>query len=75
MNKKVFGTMAVVAAMFAGYSVYNAQDETENNSIAITNIEALARSEDEVTCKKDKGDECLVGTTPVSDYDEDDSWF
>lgn len=43
MIKRVFATMVVIAAMFAGYSTYNEQDET-NNEI-IVNVEALANNE------------------------------
>ena len=37
--------MAVVAAMFAGYSTYNAQNERELTGLALANVEALARRE------------------------------
>ena len=45
MTKKIFGTMAVVAAMFAGYSTYNAQNERELTGLALANVEALANGE------------------------------
>lgn len=45
MTKKVFAAMAVVAAMFAGYSAYNAQDESDLNNYALANVEALANNE------------------------------
>lgn len=40
--KKLFGTMAVVAALFAGYSAYNAQNSVRLNDVALANVEALA---------------------------------
>lgn len=45
MIKKFFGTMAVVAAMFAGYSAYNAQNERDLTGFTLANIEALASGE------------------------------
>lgn len=45
MIKKIFGTMAIVAAMFAGNSAYNAQNERELTGFALANVEALARRE------------------------------
>lgn len=47
MTKKVCGTMAVVAAMFAGYSAYDAQNEIDLTGFALANIEALATTNDE----------------------------
>lgn len=40
--KKLFGTMAVAAALFAGYSAYNAQNSVRLNDVALANVEALA---------------------------------
>lgn len=40
--KKLFGTMAVAAALFAGYSAYNAQNSNELSGIILANVEALA---------------------------------
>lgn len=37
--------MTVVAAMFAGYSAYNAQNEKDLTGFALANIEALANGE------------------------------
>lgn len=45
MKKKLFGTMVAVAAMFAGYSAYDAQNESELTEVALANVEALAREE------------------------------
>lgn len=45
MKKKLFGTMVVVAAMFAGYNVYDAQNESELTGVALANVEALASNE------------------------------
>ena len=40
--KKLFGTMAVAAALFAGYSAYNGQNSNELSGIILANVEALA---------------------------------
>lgn len=40
--KKLFGTMAVAAALFAGYNAYNAQNSKEYSNIVMANVEALA---------------------------------
>ncbi len=40
--KKLFGTMAVAAALFAGYSAYEAQNSVNINDVALANVEALA---------------------------------
>lgn len=45
MKKKLFGTMVAVAAMFAGYSAYEAQNESELTGVALANVEALADGE------------------------------
>ncbi len=46
------------------------------SELTIRNMEALANDKSSVTCVYDKGDTCMVGSTPVKDYDEDDdSWF
>lgn len=42
--KKLFGTMAVAAALFTGYNAYNANINNELTDIALTNVEALAES-------------------------------
>ena len=42
--KKIFYTMAVAAALFAGYSAYNSQNSNELTDIALANVEALAGS-------------------------------
>lgn len=46
--KKLFGTMAVAAALFAGYSAYEAQNSVRLNDVALANVEALAQSGDAV---------------------------
>ena len=45
--KKIFYTMAVAAALFAGYSAYNTQNNNELTDIALANVEALAKAEGE----------------------------
>ena len=43
--KKIFYTMAVAAAVFAGYSAYDAQNENDLANVVLDNVEALAREE------------------------------
>lgn len=45
--KKFFGTMAVAAALFAGYSTFEVQKSHELTDIVLTNVEALAVGEPE----------------------------
>lgn len=45
MKKKIFGTMVAVAAMFAGYSAYDAQNERGLSDTVLANVEALANNE------------------------------
>ena len=40
--KKLFGTMAVAAALFVGYSAYEAQNGNDITNFALANVEALA---------------------------------
>ena len=42
--KKIFYTMAVAAALFAGYSAYNTTENRNLNGITLANIEALTAS-------------------------------
>lgn len=61
MTKKLFGTIAVVAAMFAGYSTYHAQDEIDLTGFALANVEALA-DKPELDCNyiRDGTQKCTV---------------
>ena len=43
--KKIFSTMAVAAALFAGYCAYSGQNSNELSDVALANVEALAQSE------------------------------
>ena len=43
--KKLFSTMAVASALFAGYNAYSGQNSNELTDIALANVEALATSE------------------------------
>ena len=73
---KIIKTLFVATfALVAGYSVYSTQQNSEMSDLVMANVEALASDEGSVTCDPDKGDTCMVGSTPVKDYDEDDSWF
>lgn len=44
--KKLFSIMAVAVGLFAGYTTYNAQQNTELTDIALANVEALADDSD-----------------------------
>ena len=57
MTKKLFDTMAVVAAVFAGYSM---QCEKINSDVSFLNIEALAQNENNYCLNGciDNGDGC-----------------
>lgn len=55
MKKKLFGTMVVVAAMFAGYSAYDAQSEREMTEVALANVEALAQNKENTSSTGDTG--------------------
>lgn len=43
--KKIFSTMAVAAALFAGYNAYCGQNSNELSDVALANVEALAVEE------------------------------
>lgn len=45
MNKKLLGSMVVAAAIFTGYSAYDAQNENELTGAVLVNVEALANNE------------------------------
>ena len=47
--KKLFSTMAVAAALFAGYNAYSGQNSNELSDVALANVEALAESTDSPT--------------------------
>lgn len=60
--KKLFGTMAVAVALFAGYSAYEAQNSESLNDIALANVEALAENTEE-----DEGATCGTKSEMVDD--------
>ena len=47
MNKKLFGSMVVTAAMLTGYSAYDAQNNKELSDAVLANVEALAQSRED----------------------------
>lgn len=56
--KKIFSTMAVAAALFAGYNTYNTQHNTGLTDIALANVEALATDNEawtQATCHSSSG--------------------
>ena len=64
-------TLLLAVAVLGGYNAYQSNSETENMSdTMLANVEALASGEKDVTCQYDPGDTCMVGNTPVSDWDE-----
>ena len=63
--KKIFYTMAVAAALFAGYNAYNSQNSNELSDIALANVEALANIEG-----SDGKKVCYKVTTPVKNENE-----
>lgn len=76
MKSKMIKVAFVAAiAMVSGINVFNAQKTNELSDIALANVEALASSENKVTCVTDEGDICTVGSVAVPDWDEDNSWF
>ena len=74
-KKARISTLMVAAVFAAGIVAYFANGEEPMSDIELANIEALADNENRVTCEEDRGDVCIVGSTPVYDYDEDDSWW
>lgn len=76
MKKLLKMTFMAAVAVAAGYIAYSqAHKASTLSDLMLDNVEALARGEESVTCEKDPGDTCLVGGTPVSDWDEKDGWF
>lgn len=69
MNKKVFATIAVVAAMFAGYYTNYIQEKSEITSVALLNVEALAEGEVIVGPWYCVGEipGCYILTNPIED--------
>lgn len=41
--KKIFSTVAIAVALFAGYYAYNEQNKSEITGMALANVEALAK--------------------------------
>lgn len=74
-KKKVKGALVVCTVVLFSSALYFFPKEEVVSDLLLENVEALADSEDEVTCKADPGDVCMVGSTPVNDYDEVDGWF
>ena len=61
--KKIFSTLAIATALFAGYSAYNTQNNNELTDIALANVEALAGSNESDTSRVDcvpDGVECSM---------------
>lgn len=60
MKKKVMGIVAIVAIIaFVGYNIYTSQNNMKLSSLALANVEALARYEYpdvEITCNQSKYD-------------------
>ena len=67
MNKKyVKATLVAVVALVGGINVFNAQKSESLSDIAMANVEALARNENQkVKCCLDPGDECKLSTGDI----------
>ena len=67
MNKKyVKATLVAVVALISGINVFNAQKSESLSDIALANVEALARNENQkVKCCLDPGDECKLSTGDI----------
>lgn len=48
MKRKTFGTIVAIAAMCAGYSAYEAQNERTLSDAVLNNVEAIAQTENKV---------------------------
>ena len=53
--KKIFSTMVVATALFAGYSAYNTHCNNESSDISLMNVEALASEGDSMADTGDTG--------------------
>ena len=67
MNKKYLkATLIAVVALVGGINVFNAQKSESMSDIALANVEALARNENQkVNCCLDPGDECTLSTGDI----------
>ena len=52
--KKIVSTMAVAAALFAGYSAYSGQNSNELSDVALANVEAMS------ACEITRGDKIIL---------------
>ena len=76
MKKIIKSAFVAAVVAVSGYNIYQSQSVMNGMSeFALANVEALASSEKEVTCQEDPGDTCLVGSTPVEDWDEKPGWW
>lgn len=78
MGKKFFAAMiVVVVAIFAGYNVYQSQDNTKCSNLVLANIDALANNGEVSTgdCIPDERYSCeaLHPTDPTKDETKDDA--
>lgn len=71
--KKIFSTVAIAAALFAGYSAYNTQNNNELTDIALANVEALAAS-DEGTTPTETWQVGKKTITKTIHYTKEDGW-
>ena len=67
------GTVAIAAALFAGYSAYNTQNNNELTDIALANVEALAAS-DEGTTPTETWQVGKKTITKTIHYTKEDGW-
>ena len=82
MKKKIFSAVVVTAALFTGYSAYNAQNRQGLSDTLLANVEALANGESErekVECyssiKYEEGSNVVFCGTCQPKKDHTDKWY
>ena len=75
MKRKIWGTMAAIAAISAGYSAYDTQNESILNDAVLNNIEAIAQTENKdgyncmhLACYKTVNYGGQIVTVPTGEY-------
>lgn len=62
MKKKSLFVFVAIIAMFAGYSGYNVRTNAKLSDLLLTNMEALAESEEDKGYKKSTGDCTIIAS-------------
>jgi hypothetical protein len=69
-KKNLISAVIAIIAM-ANVCLFNIlKDNNSENNLNMLMRDAQASSVEKVTCEEDPGDTCMVGDTPVPDYDE-----